>query len=47
MEVESLGKPGWMRAWVWMVAGEQRRRDIEDKHFEDESNRTTYEKLIN
>lgn len=40
MEVESLGKPGWMRAWVRMVAREQRGRDIEDKQFEDETNST-------
>lgn len=46
MEVESLGKPGWMRAWVWIVgnslflSGEQRGRDREDKHFENETNST-------
>lgn len=40
MEVESLGKPGWMRAWVCIVAGEQRGRDREDKHFEGETNST-------
>lgn len=42
IEVESLGKPCWVRAWVRVVPREQKghRRDTEDKHFEDKTNCT-------